>query len=99
MVCGFCIPLVKFIILLRKVLPGGTTAQAKFSSPISDCSSCSVAVRLHMKRLRISFNDVSLSSGNLTSHFTVSISIPKKGQDCGWRYSFFLFYWEVDALS
>lgn len=65
---GFWMPLVMSIILLGKVLPGGTTsqAQAKFNNPTSDCNSRSVAVRFPLNALIVCLNLISLSSGRQT---------------------------------
>ena len=74
---GFWIPLVRLVIRLRIVLPGVTTAHAKFNRPIRDWISRNVAVRLRMNELRSSLRKESLSSGSLNSQLIVSISIPK----------------------
>ena len=42
-------PLVRSMILRRKVLPGGTTEQAKFNNPIRDCNLRRIAVRFLLK--------------------------------------------------
>lgn len=73
-------PLVRSMILLRKVLPGGTTAQAKFNNPTSDCNSRSVAVRFPLNALIVCLNLINLSSGRRISKFSESISNPMNVQ-------------------
>lgn len=69
------------MILLRKVLPGGTTAQAKsFNNPTSDCNSRSVAVRFPLNALIVCLNLINLSSGRRISKFSESISNPMNVQ-------------------
>ena len=61
----------------RNGLPGGTTLQAKFSDPIRDCSSCSVADDLHSHLVRSSFKRATLSSGKEASIFSESRIMPR----------------------
>ena len=65
---GLWRPRVRSIIRRRNVLPGGTTAQAKFREPISDCNWCKVAVRLFWNNSILVFNSSNLSVGSLTSN-------------------------------
>lgn len=55
---------------------GGTTAQAKFNNPTSDCNSRSVAVRFPLNALIVCLNLINLSSGRRISKFSEPISNP-----------------------
>ena len=67
MVIGFLTPLVRLIILCKKVRPGQITLHAKFRVPISDWSSCRVVDRLDRNSLKVVLIRWILSSGSLAS--------------------------------
>ena len=67
---------VNSIIRCRKGLPGGTTLQAKFRVPMSDCNSVNVQDFLCWKELRDSRIQLTLSGGSRASMLSESSIIP-----------------------
>lgn len=84
-------PMVWFVKRLKKVRPGGTTLQAKFSNPIRDCNSKSVTDHLFWRLANCCFKRINLSWGNLISNSTVSNSKPKKSGL--WKGRLFSKHW------
>ena len=74
---GFLSPIVKFIILWRKALPGGITLHAKLRVPIKDWSSTRVADFFCHHDLSSFLSRSSLSRGRRASIFQESSTIPR----------------------